>query len=1034
MPPPLLPLLAVAPVALGLTGVGRAPLTPWGTVALGTRRRRRGGNKAVLDSIGPHKQPHGTPVLPHAKHLRPCSAWSGHQLDTAAVKNEPPPVASIPGQPAVIGEGHRARGGQGRDGHRGKGAIQLAAKQQVRAIGEGGAGEQPALGANRGQGCPAEHLATGTTGPRCVDQRHLPGGQRIDKALGVLRVGGTCGADDVAAATGQGFGAVQDGTPVHADDDANMVPLPRSLIEQKPGGCSPRMIDAHKALGTRPLDREEGQRVKLAPLALPAVGEVGVSVDPSRVPARRSKRDHGIRGQRPGDIDDLKGVLRAAHGGPGKQQEGEDMNGPQSLLHGGSPPFIIVEIAAVRPETKPQYTTKTQGGTSMQRSARFPLALVLLGLLGLLWPGGSPAATYYVSQTTGSAGNPCTGGSGATNPAFPKKTINQGISCLISAGDILVVAPGTYDETVTDSAGTGGYAVTPPNGSSWAAATTIKAAAGGTPTIQVSSPPGGWISVFFFSAADFLILDGFVLNGIPGRPSTPEGEGITEGINLEGTSRIRFKDITINYGHQQGVRGNLTNKEFLNVSMYHIAFDPVTGEDTCSTCGTFPCTNSVCHGYYGGSADTNVLIDGGIIDHAQGHGMQFYASNSTVKNVTITNMGGGGIWILGTSSGSIFYNNVLYNMPGSGILASAPTNNHTIVHNTIYNMTDPVQKYGIGVSDSATVIKNNLLVQIAGPSIAVSTGIDPGQVSNNACTATQPGCTAIAAVLSPFVNAAAANFQLAVGSAAIGKGALLVAPYHVDKSGVSRSDPFDAGAYEFTTAETPLPTSLAFSQPTLDPLAAMEIFSISVRVLDQGGALYTDTSVSVGLALGANPGGGTLLGTTPQMSSTATGLASFPALQITAPGNGKTLVATASGLPNPSTTTNPFNVTAAPSGPLAPSNLHSTLQTVTATGEEQMAWDYTQGSPLATGFNVYVQAPCPGTVTLRPGMPLPVTTLTHTHSGLALGSTNCWHVRAVDASAGESMPSNTLSWTVPGTVAAPTNLTISTFTTGQFLR
>ena len=68
--------------------------------------------------------------------------------------------------------------------------------------------------------------------------------------------------------------------------------------------------------------------------------------------------------------------------------------------------------------------------------------LLLVGLL--LWPVLGESATYYISPSTGTpAGDNSRSCATATNPATPKRTLNNvggngGISCL-SAGDTLVL-------------------------------------------------------------------------------------------------------------------------------------------------------------------------------------------------------------------------------------------------------------------------------------------------------------------------------------------------------------------------------------------------------------------------------------------------------------------------------------------------------------------------------------------------------------------------------------------------------------------
>src|SRR5262249_26610949 len=88
--------------------------------------------------------------------------------------------------------------------------------------------------------------------------------------------------------------------------------------------------------------------------------------------------------------------------------------------------------------------------------------------------------------------------------------------------------------------------------------------------------------------------------------------------------------------------------------------------------------------------------------------------------------------------------------------------------------------------------------------------------------------------------------------------------------------------------------------------------AVTVEILDQFGNL-TSSSASVTMAIGTNPSGGTLSGTTTQTASG--GIATFNDLSINNVGNGYTLTASSSGLTG--STSSSFNITAAASADLA---------------------------------------------------------------------------------------------------------------------
>ncbi|HXI70589.1 MAG TPA: Ig-like domain repeat protein [Verrucomicrobiae bacterium] len=99
--------------------------------------------------------------------------------------------------------------------------------------------------------------------------------------------------------------------------------------------------------------------------------------------------------------------------------------------------------------------------------------------------------------------------------------------------------------------------------------------------------------------------------------------------------------------------------------------------------------------------------------------------------------------------------------------------------------------------------------------------------------------------------------------------------------------------------------NLAFGvQPTSTNATKVIAPAVSVQIRDQFGNVTTNTSTVV-LAIGTNPGGGTLSGT--QTNAAVNGTATFNNLSIDTIGTGYTLVATSTGLPGTNSTA--FNIT-----------------------------------------------------------------------------------------------------------------------------
>lgn len=77
----------------------------------------------------------------------------------------------------------------------------------------------------------------------------------------------------------------------------------------------------------------------------------------------------------------------------------------------------------------------------------------------------------------------------------------------------------------------------------------------------------------------------------------------------------------------------------------------------------------------------------------------------------------------------------------------------------------------------------------------------------------------------------------------------------------------------------------------------------------------------------------------------------------------------------------------------------------------RLAWNYTQGTTLATTFIVYKQPNCTGA--FAPLATVPVTTLTYTDTAVVAGSTYCWDVTAKAATGEESAHSAPVSFRLP---------------------
>ncbi|HEU5467474.1 MAG TPA: PKD domain-containing protein, partial [Gemmatimonadales bacterium] len=143
----------------------------------------------------------------------------------------------------------------------------------------------------------------------------------------------------------------------------------------------------------------------------------------------------------------------------------------------------------------------------------------------------------------------------------------------------------------------------------------------------------------------------------------------------------------------------------------------------------------------------------------------------------------------------------------------------------------------------------------------------------------------------------------------------------------------------------PMATSLQFTAQPQSAQTGGSLGTFTVAAVDSAGTVVTDFNGTVTLAIGTNPGGGTLSGTA--SVALGNGVATFSGLSIDKAGNGYTLTASTSGLK--SAASSPFNVTTPP-----PTTGSLTVTTAT-TGSNLPTSGYTisldGGSGQAIGIN-----------------------------------------------------------------------------------
>ena len=281
-------------------------------------------------------------------------------------------------------------------------------------------------------------------------------------------------------------------------------------------------------------------------------------------------------------------------------------------------------------------------------------------------------------------------------------------------------------------------------------------------------------------------FEGFILDPESG------ATGAYACVDLLQSDNIHFVDIECRNGHSQGFRGSGRNIELRRVYVHH-TFGGINGGDCTSLDPPGP---GGCHGFYVQTVGDSIsmLITDSVFEDLNGFGIQIRDPGVIVKNTIFRNNYSGGI--VGPVTA---YNNVFADLPLEGVWGDSGT----VYQNVFYN----VGRTGIFSQVGGPAVANNLFV-LTPNEIDIVGSIGGG----NMCTTSQSGCAVVSAGGSFFINpggSSLSDYRTHASSPAINAGVNLGSPYNVDPDGVMRpSDAYDVGAYEFTTAEAPLPTSL----------------------------------------------------------------------------------------------------------------------------------------------------------------------------------------------------------------------------------
>jgi hypothetical protein len=390
--------------------------------------------------------------------------------------------------------------------------------------------------------------------------------------------------------------------------------------------------------------------------------------------------------------------------------------------------------------------------------------LMRLLIFLLLWPLTAQAATYWVNPSA--SGQHCTSSASDPGPGNSSQTINQGNGCL-SAGDTLMVKPGTYNEGLVNAKG----------GGSEGGRITYKSEID-LGAVLVPPPDAG---VVWQAGQNYATFDGFVIDA----SQTGYGFGVT------GT-HIRIMNTEVKNSQREGVTSsagaNGNDSIFLELINMHVHHNG-TDINSCTDQGNGQFSGE-CHGAYLSASDT--VIDGGRWHDNASMALHLYRSpnNITVKNATIydngyMHSGWGGTGIGGFfGSGHVYYNNVIYNNRKQGIWVDAP--NIQVYNNTVVGNPES----GFFNSSNSVTARNNILWNNGDN----ASGTNLGTWSHN-----------LIGVNPLFLSESQHDYRLQSDSPARDVGFNLAFLFTTDIEGKDRVLPFDIGAYEFGGEPPPPP-------------------------------------------------------------------------------------------------------------------------------------------------------------------------------------------------------------------------------------
>lgn len=354
------------------------------------------------------------------------------------------------------------------------------------------------------------------------------------------------------------------------------------------------------------------------------------------------------------------------------------------------------------------------------------------------------------------------------NPATPKLTMASALACVglagtnDGAGDTVEVAAGSYAESLVDAIASGSGAGAP---------FLLKCTTNGACTMALASLSAS-NQIFFSTPSQWVIVQGFTFTG-------------GNGVRLSAFAANPHHDISFidcemsSMPNGTGIDASGSDRITVTRTLIH---------DVGSVCtGLGP---GFCHGIYVAANSHDWVIEDSEVYNSAGYGIHVYDTANTQsgmvirRNRTHDNDRSG---ILTYWDDHLIYNNISYGNAEEGILLRGSTGVQ-VLNNTLYQN----GLRGAWCESGAAGAQNNIAF-LNGVGSIVGFSADHNLTTNPA-----------------FTNAGAADFTLLPSSAAIDAGLDLSAIFTDDFDGVTRSTPWEIGAYSFGAVVPPSGVSRSY--------------------------------------------------------------------------------------------------------------------------------------------------------------------------------------------------------------------------------